>query len=129
VLFRSLVPVRGSGAQDELLARLLGSICRASNSEVTFLKVLPENATWQQTDKARKALFQIAEDQVPHGQIKVVIVKNNNVSEELISHAQDSDLMIVGLQRFSRRHKEFGKLPLYIAQETDCPMLMISRKR
>lgn len=124
-----LVPVRGSGAQDELLARLLGSICRASNPEVTFLKVLPEYATWQQTDKARKALFQIAEDQVPHGQIKVVIVKNNNVSEELISHAQDSDLMIVGLQRFSRRHKEFGKLPLYIAQETDCPMLMISRKR
>ncbi len=124
-----LVPVRGSGAQDELLARLLGSICRASNPEVTFLKVLPEDATWQQTDKARKALFQIAEDQVPHGQIKVVIVKNNNVSEELISHAQDSDLMIVGLQRFSRRHKEFGKLPLYIAQETDCPMLMISRKR
>jgi len=124
-----LVPVRGSGAQDELLARLLGSICRASNPEVTFLKVLPEDATWQQTDKARKALFQIAEDQVSHGQIKVVIVKNNNVSEELISHAQDSDLMIVGLQRFSRRHKEFGKLPLYIAQETDCPMLMISRKR
>jgi amino acid transporter/nucleotide-binding universal stress UspA family protein len=124
-----LVPVRGSGAQDELLARLLGSICRASNPEVTFLRVLPEDATWQQTDKARKALFQIAEDQVPHGQIKVVIVKNNNVSEELISHAQDSDLMIVGLQRFSRRHKEFGKLPLYIAQETDCPMLMISRKR
>lgn len=124
-----LVPVRGSGAQDELLARLLGSICRASNPEVTFLKVLPEDATWQQTDKARKALFQIAEDQVPHGQIKVVIVKNNNVSEEIISHAQDSDLMIVGLQRFSRRHKEFGKLPLYIAQETDCPMLMISRKR
>lgn len=124
-----LVPVRGSGAQDELLARLLGSICRAGNPEVTFLKVLPEDATWQQTDKARKALFQIAEDQVPHGQIKVVIVKNNNVSEELISHAQDSDLMIVGLQRFSRRHKEFGKLPLYIAQGTDCPMLMISRKR
>jgi len=124
-----LVPVRGSGAQDELLARLLGSICRAGNPEVTFLKVLPEDATWQQTDKARKALFQIAEDQVPHGQIKVVIVKNNNVSEEIISHAEDSDLMIVGLQRFSRRHKEFGKLPLYIAQGTDCPMLMISRKR
>ena len=124
-----LVPVRGAGAQDELLARLLGSICRAGNPEVTFLKVLPEDATWQQTDKARKALFQIAEDQVPHGQIKVVIVKNNNVSEEIISHAEDSDLMIVGLQRFSRRHKEFGKLPLYIAQGTDCPMLMISRKR
>ncbi|MCH7518684.1 MAG: amino acid permease [Candidatus Dadabacteria bacterium] len=124
-----LVPVRGAGAQDELLARLLGSICRAGNPEVTFLKVLSEDATWQQTDKARKALFQIAEDQVPHGQIKVVIVKNNNVSEEIISHAEDSDLMIVGLQRFSRRHKEFGKLPLYIAQGTDCPMLMISRKR
>jgi amino acid transporter/nucleotide-binding universal stress UspA family protein len=124
-----LVPVRGSGAQDELLARLLGSICRATNSEVTYLKVLPEDATWQKTDKARKALFQIAEDQVPHGQFKVVIVKNNNVSEEIISHAENSDLMIVGLQRFGRRQKEFGKLPLYIAQETDCPLLMISRKR
>jgi len=124
-----LVPVRGSGAQDELLARLLGSICRASSPEVTFLKILPEDATWQQTDKARKALFHIAEDQVPHGQFKVVVVKNNNTSEELISHAQDSDLMILGLQRFGRRRKEFGKIPLYIAQETSCPLLMISRKR
>ncbi|MCK5709920.1 MAG: hypothetical protein KAI07_05215, partial [Deltaproteobacteria bacterium] len=103
--------------------------CRATNSEVTYLKVLPEDATWQKTDKARKALFQIAEDQVPHGQFKVMVVKNNNVSEEIISHAENSDLMIVGLQRFSRRQKEFGKLPLYIAQETNCPLLMISRKR
>ncbi len=124
-----LVPVRGSGAQDELLARLLGSICRASSPEVTFLKILPEDATWQKTDKARKALFQIAEDQIPHAQSKVLVVKNNNVSEELISHAAQSDLMILGLQRYGRRHKEFGKLPLYIAQETDCPLLMISRKR
>jgi len=124
-----LVPVRGSGAQDELLARLLGSICRKTNAEVTFLKVLPEDANWQKTDKSRKALFQVAEDQVPHGQFKVVVVKNNNVSEEIISHAEQSDLMIVGLQRYSRRRKEFGKLPLYIAQQTKCPMLMISRGR
>lgn len=124
-----LVPVRGSGVQDELLARLLGSICRKTGAEVTFLKVLPEDSSWQKTDKARKALFQIAEDQVPHGQFKVLVVKSNNVSEELISHANESDLMIVGLQRFSRRHKEFGKLPLYIAEQTKCPILMISRGR
>lgn len=124
-----LVPVRGSGAQDELLARLLGSICRKTNAEVTFLKILPEDASWQQTDKSRKLLFQIAEDQVPHGQFKVLIVKSNNVSEEIITHADESDLLIVGLQRFGRRHKEFGKLPLYIAQQTKCPMLMISRGR
>lgn len=124
-----LVPVRGSGAQDELLARLLGSICRKTNAEVTFLKVLPEDASWQKTDKARKALFQIAEDQVPHGQFKVVVVKNNNVSEEIIAHANESDLMIVGLQRFGRRRKEFGKLPLYIAEQIKCPLLMISRGR
>ena len=124
-----LVPVRGAGVQDELLARLLGSICRKTNAEVTFLKIVPEDATWQKTDKSRKALFQIAEDQVPNGQFKVVVVKSNNVSEEIISHAEESDLMIVGLQRFGRRRKEFGKLPLYIAQQTKCPLLMISRGR
>jgi len=124
-----LVPVRGAGVQDELLARLLGSICRTTKAEVTFLKVLPEDAAWQKIDHSRKMLFQIAEDQVPHGQFKVQIVKNNNVSEEIISHAEESDLMILGLQRFSRRRKEFGKLPLYIAQQTKCPMLMISRRR
>ena len=37
-----LVPVRGAGWQDELLARLLGSISRTTTAEVTFLKVLPE---------------------------------------------------------------------------------------
>ncbi len=122
-----LVPVRGAGDQDELLARLLGSICRTLSPEVTFLKVVPEDASWQKTDKARKGLFHMAEDLVPSGQFKVQVVKNNNVSEEIIAHANESDLMIVGLQRFSRRRKEFGKLPLYIAQQTKCPMLMISR--
>ena len=124
-----LVPVRGAGGQDELLARLLGSICRTTKAEVTFLKVLPEDASWERIDRSRKGLFQIAEDQVPHGQFKVQIVKNNNVSEEIISQAEESDLLIVGLQRFSRRRKEFGKLPIYIALKTKCPMLMISRRR
>ena len=123
-----LVPVRGAGVQDELLARLLGSICRTSSPEVTFLKVVPEDASWQKTDKSRKGLFRMAEDLVPSGQFKVQVAKNNNVSEEIIAHAEKSDLMIVGLQRFSRRRKEFGKLPLYIAQQTKCPMLMISRR-
>lgn len=124
-----LVPVRGSGAQDELLARLLGSISRKTNAEITFLKVLAEDANWQKTDRARKALFNIAEDQVQNGHFKVVITKNNNVSEEIIRHAKESDLMILGLQRFGRRRKEFGKLPLYISQQTNCPLLMISRGR
>ena len=42
--------------------------------------------------------------------------------------AANSDLLMLGLQRLGRRQKVFGDMVLEIAQHTECPVLMISRR-
>ena len=62
---RVLVPTRSLGAHDKFRARLLGSLCRTGNREVTFLQVLPEHATDFQCDRAQRRLMQFANEEVP----------------------------------------------------------------
>ena len=47
---------------------------------------------------------------------------------EVEERADDSDLLILGLQRLGRRQKVFGDTVLEIAQRTTVPLLMISRR-
>ncbi len=126
---RVLVPVAGRGGHSELLARVLGSICRSGNPEVTFLRVMPESAEWGELDRVRKDLFVYAGDQVGRGHLRVKVEKNEDVAGEIIGQTTETDLIVLGLQRVSRREKVFGEHIMQIARETDCPMLLISSKR
>jgi APA family basic amino acid/polyamine antiporter len=121
-----LVPIGGRGDHDEVRARLLGSLYRTGARAITFIRVLPENTSQEESDRALKNLDKLANDEVP-GVPKVKIALNNNVIKEITKNAAESDLVIVGLQRLARRRKKFGKLTLQIARETSCPLIMISR--
>ena len=124
-----LVPVAGGGTQGELLARLLGSLTRAGQLEVTFLRVIPESSDWKLTDRARLGLFQFGSDMLPKGQFVVKLLKSDDVTGTIAEAATETDLVILGLQRFGRRRKAFGELAIRIARDTDVPILMISRGR
>jgi len=125
---RVLVPVGGRGGHGELLARILGSICRSGNPEITFLRVLPEIADWKTYDRARKELFLYAADQAVKGEIKVQVEKSDDIAAHIIRRVTESDLAILGIQRLGRRRKFLGELTLRIAGETDRPLLIISRR-
>jgi APA family basic amino acid/polyamine antiporter len=125
---RILVPVGGRGAHGVLLARLLGSICRSGDPEITFLRVLPSNSDWKSNDRARKELFVYAADQAVAGNIKIKVEKSDDIAGQIISRADESDLVILGIQRVGRRQKSLGKLTRRIARETDSPLLMISSR-
>lgn len=125
---RVLVPVGGRGSHGELLARILGSISRSGNPEITFLRVLPENTNWKTYDRARRELFLYAADQAVNGEIKVRVEKSNDTVTHLISRVKESDLAILGIQRLGRRRKFLGELTLRIARETDRPLLIISKR-
>ncbi len=127
-LRRILVPVGGRGGHGELLARLLGSICRTGSPEIAFLRVLPEDADWRSCDRARKELFLYAADQAVKGEIKVQVEKSDDIGAHIVSRARESDLVILGIQRLGRRQKSLGGLTLRIARETEQPLLMISRR-
>lgn len=125
---RILFPVGGRGAHGELLARLLGSICRSGSPEITFLRVMPEGSDWKSVDRARKELFIYAADQAAQGNIKIKVENSDDIAGHIINRAAESDLVILGIQRVGRRQKSLGILTLRIARETDCPLLMISSR-
>lgn len=125
---RILVPVGGRGVHGELLARMLGSICRSGNPEITFLRVLPEGVDWRTYDRARRELFLYAADQAVKGKIKIQVEKSDDITAHIIRRVNDSDLAILGIQRLGRRQKFLGELTLRIADETDRPLLIISRR-
>jgi len=124
-----LVPVGGGGGQGELLARLLGSICRTGNPEITFLRVVPEATGPDELERIRASLKVFAGDQLPYGRFNLKVEKSDDVAGAIKDMASDSDLVILGLRRLGRRKKSIGELALQIARAMDCPLLMISRRR
>lgn len=125
---RILVPVGGRGSHGELLARILGSMCRSGNPEITFMRALPEDTDWKAYDRARRELFLYAADQAVQGEIKIQVEKSNDIPNHLIDRVKENDLAILGIQRFGRREKYLGELTLRIARETDTPLLIISKR-
>lgn len=124
---RILVPVGGRGRHDELRARLLGSLQRTGEREVTLLQVLPTDLPPEAESRSRRLLRRLAQDEV-HGPHRIEIVRSDEVAETVVRHAGKSDLVILGLQRLGRRRKAFGDLALRIARATDCGIIMIGRR-
>ena len=124
---RVLVPTRDVGAHDKFRARLLGSLCRTGEREVTFLQVLPETATDLQCERARRRLAQFAEEEVPT-QVSAQVLRSNTILEEITQIASDYDLLVLGLERVGRDRRRFGRLAPMLAQNIACATLMISRR-
>lgn len=120
-----LVPVGGKGMHGELLARLLGSLYRTANPEVDFIKVVPEETSWAEREKARNELFGFAQDQVLGSNYKIRVIENNDPGEEIISQSINYDLLILGLQRTGKR-SAFGDLAIKVARKTSTPLILIS---
>jgi nucleotide-binding universal stress UspA family protein len=124
---RILVPTGGRGGHDRLLARLLGSFSRTAAPEVTFLKVLPPHTTAKQRQLDEQAVGQTAQLLCPGGCLVDVVCQADPVSV-VTDYAAHSDLVIMGVQRVSRRRKLFGQFALQIALRTKMPLLLISRR-
>ena len=124
---RVLVPTRSLGAHDKFRARLLGSLCRTGNREVTFLQVLPEHATDFQCDRAQRRLMQFANEEVPTN-ASALVVRHNKPLEEITRQANNSDLVVLGLERLDENRRQFGQFAPILAQNINCATIMISRR-
>ncbi len=121
-----LVPDGGRGWHDRLRARLLGSLFRTGDRQVTFLRVVSAGAPAHTCTRARRDLARIARDEAP-GRSRVKVVAQENVAEVIIQHATETDLVILGVERTRRRQPGFGEMTLRIARESSSPILIISR--
>lgn len=117
---RVLVPVGGGGSHDELRARLLGSLLRTDARQITFVRILPTDA------RALRELRRIVRDKAPSADLE--IVRGDDPVEIIATSAADNDLLVLGLQRLSRRRKVFGEFALQVARRVDCPVVMISQQ-
>jgi hypothetical protein len=124
---RVLVPIGGKGDHEVLRARLIGSIGRHRQHEVTYLRVVPTRTTRASIGRARRALEFLAEDEDP-GKATVDILRSDHALEAVTERAVKSDLVVLGLQRASRREKMLGDFALTIAEHTDTALIMISRR-
>ena len=89
--------------------------------------MLPEHANEETFKRARAYVWQLAQDEISDP-CETKVVRTRDVAEAIISHAVDVDLIILGLQRFSRRRKMFGDLSLRVVRDTKCGIIMISRR-
>ena len=91
------------------------------------MRVMQEKASKDAHDRARRELFRLAQDELP-GHSHTLIASGNDIAAEVACRAEGADLLILGLQRVSRRHKVFGDVNVRIAQQTSCAIIMISRR-
>jgi nucleotide-binding universal stress UspA family protein len=122
-----LVPVAGRGGHDRLIARLLGSLLRTGQREVTLLRVLPARASRQECRRAQREVSKLAEDEVS-GAATAVVQQSDDPVSTIAEHAERCDLLIMGVQRLDRRRKLFGNVIRQIAARTTTPMLVVSRR-
>ena len=124
---RILVPLGGRGGHDQLLARLLGSLARSVQPEVIFLKVLPAQTAAKERQLDEQAIRRTAHLLCPGG-CQVEVVCDADPIAVVADRAARSDLVIMGVQRVSRRRKLFGQFALQVALRTTPPLLLVSRR-
>ena len=124
---RILIPVAGRGGHEHLRALLLGSLLRNSARDVTFLRVLPNTATPQDVRRATRELRRLAADEV-HQRCTIEVLQHEDPLTIVSGRAENSDLVLLGVQRHGRRRKLFGAFTRQLARRTSCPMIVMSRR-
>jgi amino acid transporter/nucleotide-binding universal stress UspA family protein len=124
---RILVPIGRRGGHEHLLAQLLGSLARTNQPEVTFMHVLPVAASADESRRAKRDLRHLAAD-VMRKRAAIEVVNSDDPLMAVIDRAADHDLLILGVQRIARHTKLFGRFARQIAQRTECPLVLMSRR-
>jgi amino acid transporter/nucleotide-binding universal stress UspA family protein len=124
---RILIPTAGRGGHDHLLARLVGSLYRTIERELTFLKIIPEQSTGRDQEHAKKQVEKMVKG-LHASHANIVVDLNASPVDAVVKQAEESDLIILGVQRVGKNRKLFGQFAMEVARRTDCPIIMISRR-
>lgn len=125
---RILVPSRGGRAHSPVRARLLGSLGRTGDRDVTFLGVVGEGTGSAAREQVRRELLDLAKDEAA-GRARVEVVAAADVAAQVAARAEDADLVVMGLHGGPGKRGAFGQFVVRVAQSTDCPLLVIGRRR
>ena len=105
----------------------MGSLGRSAHRDVTYLRILPATVTPDEVQRAKRDLRLVAADEVRQA-CQVEVVQSDDALQTMIEYAEQSDLLILGVQRVERRRKVFGRFTREIAQRSTVPLIVISRR-
>lgn len=123
---RILIPVAGRGGHDHLLVRILGSLARRQNCEIRFLRVIPSDAPESERRKAKRELQRLAGINYS-GVCQCDVVVNDDAIAAVVEASKEACLMILGVQRIGKK-KLFGRFTRQVSGQTECPLIVISRR-
>ena len=90
------------------------------------MRVLPTRVDATELRRAKRDLDRMAHDNVFGNSEQLVIKSDDPVA--VISAAAEGQLVILGVQRIGPRRKLFGQFTRKIANQTDSPLIVISRR-
>ncbi len=126
---RILIPLAGRGGHRVVRARVLGGLYRTHGErlEATYATCLPAAASNRDVAVAESFLGKVAADEFP-GTACFEVDRCDDPAQSIIRRAQFCDLLFLGVQRRTKRHKTFGELVVRIAKETSCGIIVTSRR-
>jgi amino acid transporter len=124
---RVLVPLGGRRAHSRLRARLLASLSRSGERSLTFLHAVAPDTSPSERKQTERELMNLARDEAA-GPYVVEVEATDNPVGAILGRAAEADLVVMGMERRARGQRPLGDLALAIAQQTDVPLVLISRR-
>jgi amino acid transporter len=124
---RVLVPIGGRREHSHLRARLLASLSRSGERSINFLHAIPTATPADERRRVEREVRGLARDEAA-GPYEVEVETTDDATQAIIPRAAEADLVIMGMQRRERGHRPLGVLALAIAQRTEVPLVLISRR-
>ncbi|MBT8494842.1 MAG: amino acid permease, partial [Deltaproteobacteria bacterium] len=125
---RILVPVGGRGEEHGLRARVLGSLCRIKDRQVTFATVVPKDAPDELVEARRRTIRTLAELNVERSPT-IEVLRGDDPAAAIVEASRSHDLILVGLKSVGWRRKVLGEISLRIARDASCATIMLSSAR
>jgi hypothetical protein len=124
---RVLVPLGGRREHSRLRARLLASLSRSGERSLTFLHAVASDTSPSERKQTERELMTLARDEAA-GPYVVDVEATGDPVGAILGRAAEADLVVMGMERRARGQRPLGDLALAIAQQTDVPLVLISRR-
>jgi hypothetical protein len=125
---RVLVPLGGLGHHSRLRARLLASLDRNDDCEITFLRSVPPDATPAERRRAEREVRARASDEA-EGHFQVLIETEADPVDAIVRHAGETDLIVMGFQHGQDMRSLFGPFIRQVIDRCDAPLILLGSRR
>ena len=124
---RILAPVTGQGGHEFLMSKVLGSLSRKTDRDITYMKIVSPGISDREIERETRSLRELSEDQLRH-HAQIQVLRHEDPASAIAEQAEHFDLIILGAARSGDRETMIGAFTSRIARETSCPLLVLSSR-